>query len=141
MMVGKQQSVIIMLVLVVLSNLYMIFVPDTSTSYSLIDTYEGYYPLNNWNMPHHTVGLFDDDNQDDVIDFTGCVFLTRTNNTIIDEENMCNIAGNPLAGRRLFREVQHSFLAKKPGENWMVHEQHFGIPRLYEIFARCNYRA
>jgi hypothetical protein len=129
----------ILFVTVALLNIFMMFVANTQKSYSLFDVYEAYHPLDNWNFPTHASGLFDYDNQEDLIEYGGCSFLTRSNNMTIDMNQACEMTSKPLSGKIAFRKMKllvgtyHSFIAKNPGENWKIYEQVMFVPIVHEI--------
>ena len=58
-----------------------------------INSFEDYHRLENWNLPGHAQGDFDQDGKTDWVTFTGCAFLSAAEIDQIPEEKRCTAPG------------------------------------------------
>lgn len=91
-LVGKVITTIIF-ILYALITVYNFGFKDTNDSYSLTQSYEKYYGIEDWNLRKHALVDIDSDGKQDMITFTNCAFLTKTNELEIPEEMKCTEPG------------------------------------------------
>lgn len=72
-----------------LVSAYYWAIKPTDESYSFVQKWKHYYPLENWNYPHYQVIDIDNDGKKDFIETTGCVFLSSVKNDNIDARSRC----------------------------------------------------
>lgn len=75
---------------IVILNLYMFFIKDTSQSYSITRSWKSYYGLENWNMPNNAHVDIDGDGVRDGITYEGCAVLSTMSETNIAPHQQCN---------------------------------------------------
>jgi len=88
----------ILFVLYALVTVYNFGFKDTSASYSLTQSYEKYYSIEDWNLSKHALLDIDGDGKQDMITFTNCAFLTSTKESNVPEEMKCTEPGMSAIG-------------------------------------------
>lgn len=82
-------SVVALVALYVLLTVYVLpFFIDPR-----INSFEDYHSLENWNLPGHAQGDFDQDGTTDLVTFTGCAFMSAADIDQIPEEKRCTATG------------------------------------------------
>jgi len=79
--------------LLALITVYNFGFKDTNDSYSLTQSYEKYYGIEDWNLSKHALIDLDGDGKQDMVTFTNCAFLTKTDELEIPEEMKCTEPG------------------------------------------------
>ncbi len=119
--------------------------------------FDRYHRLWNWDLAQHARGDFDNDQQEDLISFTGCAFLSAVDSDQIPESRRCTATGiadmtfkgeETKVGQKYIQvdkidlnlgafdhdfPIFHSYLGKDTGENWRLFVQTNGTLHTYEI--------
>lgn len=147
-----------LVLLVVLSSLFFIFlfitiylfaIKETSKNYSLTQSWKEYYSLEDWNLSMHAIVDIDNDGQKDMVTFTNCAFLSSvpveniTSDKLCEEPGISVIAfpdnitsvGQKLVSQKLFKYqwFRKSYLVKTPSDIWKFYDMNGLQLRVYEL--------
>ncbi len=128
----------ILFILYALITVYNFDFKDTGESYSLTQSYEKYYGIEDWNLSKHALVDMDSDGIQDMITFTNCAFLTKTNESEIPEEMKCtepgmspigfpngdNNVGQLLVSKNQFKYtlLRKSYLTQSTNNKWKFYD-------------------
>lgn len=93
--VKLKRVLLVMVSVIVFFVAYFILVVDILPYFvdPRVNTFEGYHRLENWNLPGHAQGDFDQDGKTDWVTFTGCAFLSAADIDKVSEESRCTATG------------------------------------------------
>jgi hypothetical protein len=122
---------------------------------NLFNRYEKYMPLHDWNLRQNAYDDFDGDGKKDYIILPGCAFLSSFDATKVPKNQQCiapgyaimvfknqNIVGQKYVSTREYNlgsvdphkvQISHSYLMKKPNENWKIYLDTNGSLKIFEI--------
>lgn len=116
-----------------------------------VNSFSNYYRLYNWDKKQHVQDDLDDDEQTDFVSFTGCIFLSSTNESDIPESQKCTAQGIFESEKIKFGQkyidsneqdsnlnsvngkITHSYLSKKQNKNWQLFVNSEQGMQLFEI--------
>jgi len=121
-----------------------------------LQTFQNYYPSFNWDQKQHVKTDLDQDGQNDLLTFTGCLFLSSSSHDQIPADQQCTAEGiygmyypndQQLIGQKVIlsaesnlgldssstTQISHSYLAKKSSENWKIFVTQNRQLSIYEI--------
>lgn len=131
-------ALIALIVSYILLSVYLFFFKDTNQSYSLTQTWNEYYNVEDWNLASHAITDIDGDGQKDMVTFTNCAFLSSVSKDQISPENRCvepNMSiivfqdKNDFTGQKLFPRypfiyqwLHKSYLVKTQNDKWRFYD-------------------
>ncbi len=139
----------ILFILYTLMTVYNLVFKDTGESYSLTQSYKNYYGIEDWNLSKHALVDIDGDAKKDMITFTNCAFLTKTNELEIPEEMRCiepgmspigfpngdKNVGQLLVSKNQFKYIllRKSYLTQGIDNIWKFHDSNGFQVRTFEL--------
>lgn len=131
-----------------ITTIYLFAFKETSTSYSLVQSWKEYHSLEDWNLAMHAIADLDGDGKKDMITFTNCAFLSSVPSEKIPEDKHCKEPGmsalvfpdNSISvGQKLssnpfnYQWLRKSYLVKTKNNMWKYYDMNGLQVRTYEL--------
>lgn len=139
----------VLFVYFITNSLYLVFIKDTSSSYSLTQTYSAYFSLEDWNLSNHAYVDLDNDGKKDMVTFTNCVFLSTMNEMSIPKRKQCIAPGMSIIGFPdghitigqslisnhpfMYQWLKKSYLVKTKNSIWKFYDMNGLQLRTYQL--------